>query len=351
MVSKKLRVVHYTNQYFAGLGGEEKANTPPQVKEGVIGPGIPMQEQLGERGQIVATIVCGDDYFGENQEKATSEVMGLIAPLTPDLVIAGPAFNAGRFGIACGQVCKAVQEKLKVAAITAMHPENPGVELSHTKVYIVRAAASVVGMGAVVGPLVELACKLADGTPIGTAAAEGYIPRGYRRNAFVTKIGAERAVEMLLAKMKGEPFQTELPLTPHDHVSPAKAVADISSALIALVTEAGIVPKGNPDRIESQRASKWVSYSLKGLDDLTSQSHECVHGGFDTDIANEDPDRILPLDIMRQLEKEGAFGKLYDEYFVTVGNSNTIANAKKYGKEIAKELLAAGVKGVVFPAT
>ena len=90
---------------------------------------------------------------------------------------------------------------------------------------------------------------------------------------------------------------------------------------------------------------------MKGLNELSSDSHECIHGGFDTDVANEAPDRILPLDVMRQLEKEGAFGKLFDDYFVTVGNSSTISNAKKYGREIAKELLAAGVKGVVFPAT
>jgi betaine reductase len=206
-------------------------------------------------------------------------------------------------------------------------------------------------MRAAIGPLVALGYKLAQGKPIGNAAREGYIPRGYRKNAFVEKSGAERAVQMLLAKLKGAPFQTELPLPVHDHVPPAKPIASISAASIALVTEGGIVPKGNPDGIESRRATKWVRYSLKGLNELSSASHECVHGGFDTDVANEAPDRILPLDVMRQLETEGAFGKLFDDYFVTVGNSSTISNAKKYGREIAKELLAAGVKGVVFPAT
>jgi glycine reductase len=351
MLANTLRVVHYLNQFFAGVGGEDKADVPAQIKNGFLGPGLAIQKSLGEHGEIVATVFCGDDYFSENQDRATEEIISLIAPLRPDLVIAGPAFNAGRYGVACSRVCEAVQEHLKAAAITAMHVENPGVEASDKKIYIVPTAATAIGMGAVVDSLVRLGCKLVEGTPIGSATAENYIPRGYRRNGFVKKTGAQRGVDMLLAKINGERFQTEIPLPSYDRVSPAEPVVDMSCAAIALVTEGGIVPKGNPDRIESKRASKWVKYSLKDLDELTPETHECVHGGFDTDPANQDPNRILPLDMARQLEKEGTFGKLYDEYFVTVGNSNTIDNAKKYGTEIAKELLAAGVKGVVFPAT
>jgi len=41
------------------------------------------------------------------------------------LVIAGPAFNAGRYGTACGAICAAVQQELKIPAVTAMFPEIP----------------------------------------------------------------------------------------------------------------------------------------------------------------------------------------------------------------------------------
>ena len=34
-----MKVVHYLNQFFAGLGGEEAAGTPPQRIEGAVGPG------------------------------------------------------------------------------------------------------------------------------------------------------------------------------------------------------------------------------------------------------------------------------------------------------------------------
>ena len=35
-MSSSLRVVHYLNQFFAGVGGEEKASEGPQVKEGRV---------------------------------------------------------------------------------------------------------------------------------------------------------------------------------------------------------------------------------------------------------------------------------------------------------------------------
>ena len=34
------RIVHYINQFFAGIGGEEKADFRPESREGAVGPGI-----------------------------------------------------------------------------------------------------------------------------------------------------------------------------------------------------------------------------------------------------------------------------------------------------------------------
>ncbi|MCI0859784.1 MAG: hypothetical protein J4N81_13720, partial [Chloroflexi bacterium] len=34
-----MRVVHYLNQFFGGLGGEEKADLPPETRTGAVGPG------------------------------------------------------------------------------------------------------------------------------------------------------------------------------------------------------------------------------------------------------------------------------------------------------------------------
>ena len=69
------RVVHYVNQFFACVGGEEKAGTAPTAREGPVGPGLALDKALGDAGQVVGTIYCGDNYISENSEKATGEVV------------------------------------------------------------------------------------------------------------------------------------------------------------------------------------------------------------------------------------------------------------------------------------
>ena len=53
------RIVHYINQFFAGIGGEEKADIAPEVREGIVGPGLAFKTALGEGYEIVATVICG----------------------------------------------------------------------------------------------------------------------------------------------------------------------------------------------------------------------------------------------------------------------------------------------------
>ena len=347
----RINVVHYINQFFAGLGGEERASTPPGVQEGPIGPGRLLQSLFAEKGKVIATVYCGDNYISEREELATSEIVEMIARFQPSVVIAGPAFSSGRYGLSCGRICQAVQQKLGIPAVTGMHEENPGVDLYRAKVYIAATSDRASGMEEAMSVMTRLAVKLASGKPLGPAAEEGYLPTGQRQNIFAAKSGAERALDMLSKKMKGETFVTEWPLPKYDQVPSAPAIADLSKATIALVTEGGLVPKGNPDRIESAWATKWAKYSIKGVTVLSNQSYQCVHGGFDTTLINEDPHRLLPLDVMLDMEREGVFGKLHDHYYVTVGNLGSISTMKEIGAEVAKELKAANVDGVVLPAT
>ena len=66
----KIKVVHYINQFFAQIGGEEKADYPAELRVGeIVGPGQALTQQFGEEAEIVATIVCGDSYFNENLDK------------------------------------------------------------------------------------------------------------------------------------------------------------------------------------------------------------------------------------------------------------------------------------------
>ena len=116
-----MRILHYINQFYAGIGGEEVADYKPELREGVVGPGLAMQTAFGDKAQIVNTIVCGDSYFNENLEDAKKAILEMVKTVKPDMFIAGPAFNAGRYGVACGTVCDMVAKECGIPVLTGMY--------------------------------------------------------------------------------------------------------------------------------------------------------------------------------------------------------------------------------------
>ncbi len=346
-----IRVVHYINQFYGGIGGEEKADVKPEVREGIVGPGMALKAALGNDSEIVATIICGDSYFNENIEEASAEVLEMVKKYNPDLFIAGPAFNAGRYGVACGSICKAVKKKLNIPVVTAMYVENPGADMFKKDLHIVETTNAATGMRQAIPAIAKLALRLAKKETIGAPAEEGYLPRGIRKNVFKEERGSKRAVNMLVAKLKGEKFETEYPMPDFDRVAPNPPVLDIRKAKIALVTSGGIVPKGNPDRIESSSASKYGKYDILGVNDLTSETYETAHGGHDPVYANQDADRVLPVDVLRDMEKEGLIGELHRYFYSTTGNGTSVANSKKFAATFAQELIKDGVQAVVLTST
>ena len=348
---QKLKAVHYLNQFFGQIGGEDKAGAAPLKKDGPIGPGRLFQEIFSQDTEIVGTVICGDNYFNEHIETAKAELIKLIKSYHPNLVLAGPAFNAGRYGVACGVLCQTIVDQLDIPAITGMFPENPAVEMYRKSIYIIETKSSTIGMKEAAGKMVALAKKLTLGESLGSPLEEGYIPRGIRKNYFAEKAGAKRAVEMLLLKMDGKPFKTEYPMPVFDRATPVPPIDNLNHMTLALISSGGIVPKGNPDRIESSGASKYRKYDISNVKQLTSEAYEAVHGGYDPAHANADPNRVLPLDVVKELEHEGVIGKLYPYYYVTVGNGTTVSNAKKFAQEIVKDLLKEGVNAVIISST
>ena len=328
---KKYKIVHYINQFFAGIGGEEKADYKPELREGNVGPGLALDTALGDDYEVVATIICGDNYFGENLEAATDTVLEMVKKYNPDVFVAGPAFNAGRYGVACGTVCKAVEERLDIPSVTAEYEENPGVDMFRKDVIIVK--------------------KLATGEEILGPAIEGYHERGIRVNYFAEERASERAIQMMIKKLKGEPFETDLPMPKFDRVDPAEPIKDIKKAKIAIVTSGGIVPHGNPDHIESSNATKFGAYSIEGMDELSAKDFTTIHGGYDRQFVMENPNLVVPLDVLREMEKAGEFGELYHTFFTTTGTGTSTGSAAKFGTEIGQKLIDEHVDGVILVST
>lgn len=347
-MSKK-RVVHYINQFYAGIGGEEKADIAPFTEAEAKGPGVGLRGAIKDNADIVGTVVCGDSYFGENMESALAEILEMIKSYEPDLVIAGPAFNAGRYGVAAGAVATAVMEELGIPAVTGMYEENPGVDMYKKVPYIVKTGNSAAAMRKAIPAIAGVVNKLLTDQEV-SPEEDNYFER-HRKNFFTEERGSKRAVDMLIKKLKGEEFETEYPMPDFDKVDPSPAIKDLSKAKIAIVTSGGIVPFGNPDHIESSSASKYGRYDISGVDDLKEGEYETAHGGHDPVYANEDADRVIPVDVLRAKEKAGEIGALHNYFYSTVGNGTAVASSKKYAAEIAEDLKEHEVDAVILTST
>jgi glycine reductase len=350
-MSTKVRVVHYLNQFFAQIGGEDKADVGPQIKDGLIGPGRALQQALGEHGEIVATVFCGDNYFAEHQAAAIDQLIQRMAEYKPDLLIAGPAFESGRYGIACGAICQAAQQRLGITVVAGMDEDNVGASLYRKNIYIVNSGSTIARMVPALQRMAVLGMKLARGESLGKPEDAGYLPRGIKRNEFAAKPPAERAVDMLLAKLRGDPFKSEIAPPQFAGSKPAAPLRNLSSAVIALVTDGGLVPEGNPDNIEPGRPTRFTTIPIAGVSSLDADKYDAVHSGYDTAFANRDPNRLVPLDTMRELEREGVIGKLHNFVHSTGGAHAAVDNATLIGRQIADQLKAAGVTGVILTST
>ena len=346
-----MRVAHYLNQFFGGIGAEEHAGHSLEIRDGAVGPGKLLESVLGNDTHVVLTFVCGDNYAVEHQDELTNAVLAKLRSAKVDLFVAGPCFGAGRYGMAAGALCRVVQQELKIPVVTAMSEENPGVDLYRDALYIIDSGTNIARLREVVLKMAALSNKLVAGSELGSPQEEGYFRRGWLRDQLVEKKAATRLVDMLLAKMNGKSFESEMPATNFAAVPIPAAVKDLSKAKVMLITDGGLVPKGNPDRIEGTAATRWGSYSIAETDDLHGEEYEVSHGGYDTRFVQEDPDRLVPVDAMREMERRGVIGKLHDEFLSTCGRSNPLSNTRRLGREMAVKVKESGVDAVILTST
>ena len=173
-----MTVVHYLNQFFAGLGGEEAADHEPARFEGPQGPGKAL-EAAGLHVDL--TVACGDDRFALHENDCLATLLSWIDEADADVVVCGPSFGSGRYGYACGVLARELGRR-GTRVVAAMTSDSPGVLASEGAAYIVPTTANVAGMRDAVPVVASLASRLAAGAPVGTPDEEGYLPRGLRVN-------------------------------------------------------------------------------------------------------------------------------------------------------------------------
>lgn len=346
------KAIVYLNQFFGQIGGEDKADFPPEIREGQIGASMAFNACL-KNAEVTHTLICGDNFMGSNEKEAVEILLGYLEELEFDIFFAGPAFQAGRYGNACGVISLAVKEKFKVPVISSMHIENPGVDMFKKDMIIFPGGKSAAAMKKDVEKMCQYGDKILSGQPLASAEEEGYYTRGIRHQVWREDgiTAADRVIDMLLKKIDNEAFETELPIPKVDKVPVATPIKDLSKAKIAVLTSGGIVPVENPDRIQSASATRWGKYDISNMNRLEAGVFKTIHAGYDPAAADADPNVCVPLDALRAYEKEGKFLELYPYFFSTVGTGTTQGEAARMGKEMVAELLAAGVDGVIMTST
>lgn len=350
-----MKAIVYVNQFFGQIGGEEKADLGPLIRQGPVGAALALQEALGSQVEVTHTLIAGDNYMSSKEQGAIQEALALIEGKAPDIFFAGPAFRAGRYGISCGKICKAIQDKYQIPALTSMNVENPGLALYQSKILIFKGGASAASMKKDVAAMASYALKLLNGEPLLPAEQEGYFGRGRRYQFWPDPAVAavDRVLSMLFNKIQGLPYTSELeiPKLERTPIAPALTADELSRSKVALITTGGIVPAGNPDRIQSASATRWGSYDIEAREGLIKGDYLTIHAGFDPSAANNDPQVILPLDALLAYQKQGKIGAVYRYFFSTVGTGTTQAEAARMGNEMAEQLKKDGIRAAILTST
>jgi betaine reductase len=351
----RMRVLHYINQFFAGIGGEEKASTPMGVLKGPIGPGKRLESLLKNSAEVVVTVYCGDDYFVEHQEEVLTATLNIAREHGIEVVISGPAFLAGRYGFACVEICHFLGSSGGYFGISAMSKNNPAVltykQHKDRRTYIFPTSDGVTGMEESLSKIASFVSKLAQGEGQPLASEDGYIKRGIRVPLIAHKSGAKRTIDLLLEKIVGSPFVSEIPFEIPEVVVPAPPIANLQDAQLALASTAGVHAAGNPYGFKAMSNTQWKKYPIGNLNSMTDTEWCVIHGGTSTSYMSENPNFAVPLDVCKKMEKDGVFKQLYPYFYATTGVAASVPRMESIGKEIAIDMKRDGVNGVLLVST
>ena len=90
---------------------------------------------------------------------------------------------------------------------------------------------------------------------------------------------------------------------------------------------------------------------IAGMDRLGAGVFKTIHAGFDPAAACEDPNRIVPLDVMVEFLDQGVYGSLHPYFYSTVGTGTTEAEAARMAREWVPFLQEDHVDGVIMITT
>lgn len=119
-----MKVLMIFDQTQAGLGGKESADLPLGGKMMAIGSCNMFERQLKEvGGKIVGTLYCGNGTFMNDPETVSKKFAAMAKKIQPDVVICGPCFNYGEYGIMAAKTALTINEHTDIPAFAMMSEE------------------------------------------------------------------------------------------------------------------------------------------------------------------------------------------------------------------------------------
>ena len=103
-----------------------------------------------------------------------------------------------------------------------------------------------------------------------------------------------------------------------------------------MVTTGGLVRKGNPDKQVAANATRYHRHSVKDLEALTPEGWEAYHAGYFNHIVNRNPNYILPLSFLRDLEGKGRIGRVHEWMYALPGVTTPVAMRRSSGAASAR---------------
>jgi glycine/betaine/sarcosine/D-proline reductase family selenoprotein B len=112
-----------------------------------------------------------------------------------------------------------------------------------------------------------------------------------------------------------------------------------------------LVRKGNPEKQVAASATRYHRHSVAELESLSPKEWEAYHAGYFNHIVNSNPNYILPLSFLRDLQRQHRVAGVFDQIYALPGVSTPVHVAAQLGRSIAEDLKAGGVDGVLLVAT
>lgn len=158
----------------------------------------------------------------------------------------------------------------------------------------------------------------------------------------------KRCLDMLLAKYKGEHYQSEVVMSSPVERAIPHLKCKLSNAKIILITDGGLVPRNNPDHIPSSSSDRFGIYPIKELTALDPDAYEINHQGYDSFYVEQDPNRLLPVDALHELEHEGIIGGIHENFLSTTGVMTPVAKCTIIAQKIADYVTSQLIDGVII---